>query len=134
MNILNYLNVLDYDKDGVPDGCDECPNTYGNGKNGCTCNTAMAERYELEAENMLKRAQAVDEGINVLSILGLGSGVGGAAAFAILNIGTGGWLLVGMGFIYGGSAIAAHYKSKALYDEAEELRRIASNYRKGCTE
>jgi len=132
MNILNYLNVLDYDKDGVPDGCDECPKAYGNGKNGCTCNPAMAERYDLEAANMEYKAIGLEKGADVISDMSFIEGAA-AVAFALLT-GGGGLIIFGICVVTYAASKGMDKQADDYYNEARELREIASNYRLGCTE
>jgi len=122
----------DSDHDGVCDSKDECPNAYGNGKKGCTCNTVMAERYELEAENMEYKAMGLEKGADVISDMSMIEGAA-AVAFALLT-GGGGLIIFAVSVVTYGASKGMDKQADDYYNEAEELGRIALNYRKGCTE
>jgi hypothetical protein len=123
-----YDDKKDGDNDGVPDGCDECPISYGNGENGCTCNRAQAERYLDAANDLQKRIEARGRGNTCLG------GLGGGAT--ILGVATGGIVLAGFGvFVTTWSVMDELFGGQEdwrnMYDELMEKR---ENYLKGCPE
>jgi len=114
----------DSDHDGICDCDDECPNTYGNGKNGCTCNPGEADRQLKMADEYRKLDKAVQRG--QFSLGGIGAGACVAALFI-----PGGQILALFGLVsFASTAVIEHYNE---YDDmAEELEAYASENLKGC--